>query len=63
MDQQKIQDDILRKMSPQQKLQAAMDLYYSARAFKSAWLRQQHPNWSDQQIENAVTEAFANATS
>ena len=31
MAQQKVQDEILRAMTPHQKLQAAMNLYYSAR--------------------------------
>ena len=55
------QNNILKKMSPQQKLQAALNLYYSARKLKAAWLRQNHPEWSEEQIEQAVTEVFANA--
>ncbi len=61
MAQQKIQDEILRKMTPQQKLEAAMNLYYSARKLKSAWIRQLHKDWSDQQVEDTVTEIFVNA--
>ena len=61
MAQQKIQDEILRKMTPQQKLEAAMNLYYSARELKSAWIRQLHKDWSDQQVEDAVMEIFVNA--
>ena len=59
--QQKTQDDILRQMTPEQKLSAAMDLYWSARELKAAWLRKLHPDWSDAQIEEAVKEAFSNA--
>jgi hypothetical protein len=61
MTQQKIQDEILRKMTPQQKLEVAMNLYYSARELKSAWIRQLHQDWSDQQVEEAVREIFVNA--
>ncbi len=61
MAQQKIQDEILRKMTPQQKLEVAMNLYYSARELKSAWIRQLHQDWSDQQVEEAVREIFVNA--
>ncbi|HIJ67404.1 MAG TPA: hypothetical protein HPP87_03340 [Planctomycetes bacterium] len=50
MTQQKLQDEILRQMIPQQKLDLAMRLYYSARELKSAWLHQLHGDWSDQQI-------------
>ena len=63
MTQQKIQDEILRKMTPQQKLEVAMNLYYSARELKSAWVRQLHRDWSDQQVEEAVREVFVNARS
>ena len=61
MDQQKVHDEILRKMTAQQKLEAAMNLYYSARELKSAWIRQLHEDWSDQQVEEAVREIFVNA--
>jgi len=61
MSQEKVQDEILRKMTPEQKLAAAMNLYYSARRLKSAWLRQEHKDWSDEQVEAAVREAFVNA--
>ena len=63
MSQQHIQDEILRRMSPEQKLAAGMNLYYSARAFKAAWFRQLHPDWSDEQVEQAVREVFVNARS
>jgi len=61
MAQQKLQDKILRQMSPQQKLDLAMNLYYSARELKSAWIRQLHEDWSDQQVAEAVREVFVNA--
>jgi hypothetical protein len=38
---------ILGRMTPADKLQAAMRLYWSARALKTVAVRQQHPNWSD----------------
>ena len=63
MAQQKVQDEILRKMTPHQKLQAAMNLYYSARQLKAAWIRQLHKDWSDKKVEEAVREIFANARS
>jgi hypothetical protein len=63
MAQHDIQNDILRKMSAQQKLEAAAAIYYSAKQLKSAWLRQLHSEWSDQKVEQAVREAFINARS
>jgi hypothetical protein len=61
MTQEEVQDEILKKMTPEEKLAAAMNLYYSARKLKSAWLRHMHKDWSDEQIEAAVREAFVNA--
>ena len=45
-------------MTPAQKLQAAMRLYWSARALKAAALRAEHPDWSDDMIAAAVRKAF-----
>jgi hypothetical protein len=58
---QEIQDEILKKMTPEQKLRLAMNLYYSAWEIKAAWLRELHKDWSDKQIEQAVREIFVNA--
>ena len=58
-----IQYEFLKKMSPQQKLEVAMNLYYSAKELKSAWLSQLHGEWSEQEIKQAVKEAFVNARS
>ena len=57
------QNKILKKMSPQEKLKASLNLYHSARKLKAAWLRQTHAEWSEEEIEQAVKEAFSNAGS
>ncbi|MBK6920356.1 MAG: hypothetical protein IPH07_23350 [Deltaproteobacteria bacterium] len=44
--------------TPEQRLQTALRLYWSARAFKAAALRAVHPDWSEQAIAAAVREAF-----
>ena len=44
-------------MSPAQKLQAAMRLYWSARALKAAALRAEHPDWPEEAIAAAVRKA------
>ena len=49
---------ILREMSPAQKLRAAELLYYSARRLKAAALRAQHPEWTENDVNRAVREAF-----
>jgi len=58
-----IQDTIIQKMTPAQKIEASMMLYHSARCCKAAWLRKTHPDWSEHQINMAVREAFSNAGS
>ncbi len=55
-----IQKDILRKMTGEQKLQLAMRLYWSARRLKAAGLRKQHPDWSEDQVQDQVAEIFEN---
>jgi hypothetical protein len=56
-----IQVEIFRKMSAQEKLHVAMRLYWSARRLKAAWIRQQHKDWTEDQVQHAVREAFTNA--
>lgn len=54
-------NQILRKMTPEQKLNAASALYFSARQFKAAWIRQQNPEWSEEQIQQEVKDIFMRA--
>jgi hypothetical protein len=56
-----IQKEIFRNMTGGQKLQLAMRLYWSARRLKAGWLRKQHPDWTEEQVQNEVTEIFKNA--
>ena len=49
---------VLRAMTPEQKLRAASNLYCGARDLKAAWFRSQHPEWSEEQIQKAVRDAF-----
>lgn len=55
------QQRILKAMTPSQKLQAAVDLYYAARELKAAGLRLQHPEWSEEKVQEAVLEIFRRA--
>ncbi|MCL4694530.1 MAG: hypothetical protein KJ060_18725 [Candidatus Hydrogenedentes bacterium] len=50
--------NILRAVTPAQKLDAMQRIYNMARELKAAGLRMQHPDWSDDQINVAVREAF-----
>jgi hypothetical protein len=48
----------IARMTPEQKLRAAMRIYWSARAIKAAALRAEHPEWSDEELARAVRDAF-----
>ena len=61
MNGDEIQKEIFRKMTGGQKLKLAMRLYWSARRLKAAGLRQQHPDWTEDQVQKEVTEIFKNA--
>jgi hypothetical protein len=52
---------IYRRMTPAERLAAAMDLYWSARRLKEAALRALHPEWTDAQVAEAAKKAFMNA--
>jgi len=52
---------LFRRMSPAKRLALAEKLYWSAREWKMAWLRAQHPDWSEQQVRAEVTRIFSNA--
>lgn len=45
-------------MSPSEKLSAMAALYWAARRLKAAFLRQQHPDWSEAQVEREVVRVF-----
>lgn len=55
--------EIIKKMTPDRKVKISMGLYWSARRLKEAVIRQQHPDWSPERIEQAVKEAFFYARS
>jgi hypothetical protein len=52
---------IFRRMTPEQRLSLAEQLYWSARELKAAWLRSQHTDWSEEQIAREVRRLFTNA--
>lgn len=52
----------LRRMSGAQKLRTAFQLYWGARKIKAARLRQQHPAWTEAQVQQRVKEIFMHAT-
>lgn len=50
--------ETLRRMSGEQKLKTAFQLYRGARRLKAARLRQEHPDWSEEQVQARVREIF-----
>jgi hypothetical protein len=58
-----IQNEILGKMTPTQKIRLSLSLYYSAWEFKAAWLKEIHKDWSEGQIQHEIKRIFTNARS
>ena len=53
-----VQTEIFRRMTPGERWAAAQRLYWSARRLKAAHLRALHPEWSEDEVERGVREAF-----
>lgn len=51
----------LRRLTGSQKLKTAFALYWSARRLKAAALRQQHPDWPEERVQEKVREIFLHA--
>ena len=51
----------LRNTSGQQKWKTAFALYWGARKLKAAALRQQHPDWTESQVQEMVKQIFMHA--
>jgi hypothetical protein len=47
-----------RTLTPSEKLQTAMRIYWSARALKRAAFAAANPDWSPEQLDAAVRDAF-----
>jgi len=54
------QIEIFRRMTPEQRWQAAHRLYWTMRRHKAAFVHSQHPGWSDRQVEEQVRQIFSN---
>lgn len=51
----------LRGMTGAQKLRTAFRLYRGVRRLKATRLRQQHLDWTEEQVQQRVKEIFMNA--
>lgn len=54
----RIQREIIRKMTPAQKFAIARELYNTAWEIKKSALRTQHPDWSEEQVHARVKRIF-----
>ncbi len=59
---EKIRFNIYKNMTSIQKWQVLQDLRATAWTIKYAAIRQQHPDWTDKQVEEKVKEIFLYAT-
>jgi hypothetical protein len=55
---ERMQNEIIRKMTPARRLEVARGLYETAWKLKTAGLRQQHPDWSEEQVLAKVRRVF-----
>lgn len=53
----------LRRMSGEAKWRAAFQLYRDARTLKASAIRDQHPDWSEEQVRQEVKKIFLHARS
>ena len=53
-----IQKKIFQAMTPEKKLRLSLDLNFSSRRLKAAFLKTRYPEWTDKQIEDKVREIF-----
>jgi hypothetical protein len=55
------QIEIFRRMSPEQKLALAERLWTEVRELKRAYLRQLHPDWTEEHVQQKLREIFLHA--
>lgn len=56
-----VQVKIFKAMSPARKLELAARFYWASRELKAQALKQQHPGWSQEQVEREVRRLFLHA--
>jgi hypothetical protein len=50
-----------RGMSPEQRWEAARQLYWTVRRHKAAFIQTQHPDWSPEEVQAEVRRIFLHA--
>lgn len=56
-----LQRDLIRAMSPEEKLRVTEALRAAAWELKAAWLRSRRPDWSEDEVQDAVRRWFRDA--
>jgi hypothetical protein len=54
-------EELLKRMTPEQKLNTAAKMYWNARALRAGALRTFHPDWSEEKIQQQVRFEFLTA--
>lgn len=57
----RIQDEILRRMSPADKLRVSEGMRATAWQLKAAWIRNRSPELSEAEVQDQVREIFLHA--
>jgi hypothetical protein len=52
---------IYRRMTPEQRWRAARQLYWTCRRHKAAFIQSQHPDWTQESVNDEVRRIFQNA--
>lgn len=60
---ERIQTNIFAAMTPDQKFEIIEKLNRDARELKAAYIRQCHPDWTEDKVQRAVREIFLYARS
>jgi hypothetical protein len=53
--------EIIRALTPQQRLQQALRMNRTARALLAAGFRQRHPDWTENEVKRAVANRILHA--
>lgn len=55
------QIEFLRRLTPEQRWNAANRLYWTVRRHKAAFLQSQHADWSNERVQAEVSRIFLHA--
>jgi hypothetical protein len=62
-DARELQDSLIRAMTPEQKLHISEQLRRTAWELKAAWIRDQHPDLAEEEVQARVRAIFRDARS